>query len=205
MVRTKLVTRAESRFDPRTKLLLAAVLSYGERSVSCHVRNLSLRGAMIQAAEVPPQHATVTLRRGNLFSAGEVAWTRSGLLGLRFSTDLDIDEWLSAAQPMGVKRKVGTNDISQSEISEIDPAVLDGRIADEIAFVARTFENASERLVADPVLRVRHADLLQQLAIGNQMLEQLGSVVRSPFRIEAVQEIVNGPMRQRLLRRQSST
>lgn len=106
---------------------------------------------------------------------------------------------------MGVKRKVGTNDISQSEISEIDPAVLDGRIADEIAFVARTFENASERLVADPVLRVRHADLLQQLAIGNQMLEQLGSVVRSPFRIEAVQEIVNGPMRQRLLRRQSST
>jgi hypothetical protein len=186
-----------AREEPRTKMLLGATMDYGGHSMQCHIRNLSEHGALVQCSTPPPEHATVSLRRGRLYLAGEVAWAARELFGLRLSTGVDLNEWLHCSGESG---KTESPKDQKKMVTSFSPALLDHRLSEEIAYVARTIENASEVLVNDPVLRNRHSAILQQLVIGSEMLRDLSRIVKAEDRISLIADELSGPMRQRLLR-----
>lgn len=193
--------RRNCRLEPRTNLLLSASCRIGQKTSPCKIRNLSPNGALVQAALCPPKLATVSLSRGDLDAVGEVAWTEADCFGIHFATPIDIGRWLPG--------EVGSTDHSKVDEAP-DPVALqkaedralrlDIRLAEEAAFVSRLIGNAASVLVKDPVLRVRHAIILQQLTIADEMLQDLKNVLQADDKMGAVATRVRGPMRRRLLR-----
>ena len=185
------------REEPRTKILLGALMSYGGNSLECHIRNLSQHGALVECSAPPPKHATVTLRRRQLHLAGEVAWSVGSLFGIKLSQGVDVTEWLQCIKPA---RRDENREDDKKTTQALDGRLVDSRLAEELAYVARTIENASEMLVNDPVFRNRHGAILQQLVIGTEMLVDLRRIIQADDKITLIVEDLRGPMRQRLLR-----
>ena len=70
------------RADRRTNLYLAANLRWPGGATAVRVRNLSARGALIEAAVLPLAGTSVELIRGELKVGGAVAWLSGNKAGL---------------------------------------------------------------------------------------------------------------------------
>jgi hypothetical protein len=67
----------ELRRDARTHLLVMASLCWDSGSTPVHVRNMSARGALIEAPVLPRPGNLVMLKRGSLQVGGQIAWAAS--------------------------------------------------------------------------------------------------------------------------------
>ena len=99
-----IVNDDDPRSDPRCGLFLMAVLRAGASVSPVRVHNLSAQGALLEGGCLPGEGAAVRLRRGSLEAAGEVAWARAPLCGVRFDTPIDADEWIGRAGPAWQQR-----------------------------------------------------------------------------------------------------
>lgn len=197
---SKMNPTLERRDSPRTKMFLAATISYGEESTPCQVRNMSTRGALVQAVCPPPKHATVILQKGTLFSTGEVSWRAGDLFGVHFNAEADPVAWLSGRKAENASKSSPTLPSHSAIEDTFSEEVVRLRIAEELSYISRTIENAAVILLNDPLLKARHAGVLQQLAITSEMLDDLQIVVKSDERFDSIAHKVRGPMRYRLLR-----
>jgi hypothetical protein len=146
---------------------------------------------------------TIVVERGNLSASGEIVWSANGRCGIRFTSELPIENWISDSGPAA--RSIGTasTNVPSPPVVQVEDAergLIDERIREELEIVARTLEIVSDILVKDPVLRMRHGMPLQQLSICQQGLTELAQVVAVSDKLTAVEMHVRGPMRQRLLR-----
>ena len=96
--------KADPRSDPRSHVFLMAVLCSGPVTYPVRVRNLSSKGALLEGASLPEELKTVTLKRGSLAVAGQVAWSKDGHCGLRFSGAINVPDWVDRAGPVGQQR-----------------------------------------------------------------------------------------------------
>jgi len=96
----------EKRGPKRTRVLLSAKLQSGEESLKANLLNLSVSGALLDAAAPPPADTVVTLSRGNMEARGRVLWVNGHRFGMTF--DEPIDEAVVAEQIQALKprRKV---------------------------------------------------------------------------------------------------
>jgi hypothetical protein len=81
-----------------------AVLSTGAATCAVRVRNLSPNGALLEGGNLPAEMRTVLLKRGSLAVAGQIAWSRGGQCGIRFSAPIEVAEWVDRAGPVGQQR-----------------------------------------------------------------------------------------------------
>ena len=198
-----------SRTAVRSKMFLAATLGVGESAKQCRIRNMSDFGALIECGSIMTVGSTVIIARGALRAAGEVKWSSDGLLGIKFSGQIEIQEWLG--EPFStVSRPTLRNPVtpkvpesSAALIHEkvvIDDNTINWRLAEELLYVSRIVEGIGELLVKDPLLRVRHPMSLQHLDMGQQMLSELAQIVKAEGKLGVISQVATGPMRGRLLR-----
>jgi hypothetical protein len=78
----------QKRNPRRSRVLLSARLesSIGQQDV--RIRDLSIKGALIEAAEPPPLGEDVTLSCGDTSLKGTVAWHDEVLIGIEFTQPL---------------------------------------------------------------------------------------------------------------------
>jgi hypothetical protein len=79
--------------------------------------------------------------------------------------------------------------------------LLEQRIAEELAFIARQLEHLGDVLVSDPLLVARHAAALQSIDLVNQSLGHLARVVGMRDKEAAVEQISLQELKARLKRK----
>lgn len=107
------IDTSDTRSDPRSNVFLMATIGAGTTSSAVKVRNLSVHGALLEGAALPPAGASACLRRGSLQVEGIIAWRERTHCGIRFQSPIEVDQWV---------RRVGAR-----EQQKIDVAIADIR------------------------------------------------------------------------------
>ena len=81
-------SQTQNRRNRRSNVLMAASLELSGESLSVKLRNLSTEGALVQGDRLPVEGAQLRFRKGDLSVAGRVAWSREGVAGIEFSSQL---------------------------------------------------------------------------------------------------------------------
>jgi len=175
---------SDARDLTRSSMFLGAVLRAGSEQAPVRIRNMSPHGAMVETPISPPRGTEVHLIRGRLVAPGTVVWVSSNCCGLRFSSELSIDEWLAVP--------------AKSEQGRVDQVIarVKARATSAPAAVARHFRatgtsTSGEQLAIDlgavvGLLRdleddlassgetlVRHGIKLQNIDIAMQMIRAI--------------------------------
>lgn len=79
----------DKRQARRARVLLAARLHHQGGGADTWIRDISSSGALLACAEALGKGDTVVLTRGGAAVPGEVAWSRSGRLGITFAWPID--------------------------------------------------------------------------------------------------------------------
>jgi hypothetical protein len=85
----------EARAQQRSSMFLAAVLRAGTEQAEVRVRNMSPHGAMVETHLTPPPGTRVDLLRGRLVGPGTVIWSSANRCGLRFNSEVSVQDWLA--------------------------------------------------------------------------------------------------------------
>ncbi|MDB5706794.1 MAG: PilZ protein [Sphingomonas bacterium] len=77
---------------------------------------------------------------------------------------------------------------------------LSRRLSEELGYVRRLLDAIGDRLVADPIVLQKHADILQSFDVVGQMIGHVADVVAAADRAAAVERIGMQDLRSRLKR-----
>ena len=204
----------ENRRAPRSNLFLAATIEAGGSRADVRIRNLSETGAMLEGPAFPPVGSELILRRQEIETVAEVVWVDASRCGVHFRQRTAVSDWIAGKRTKPAFGQARVDAIQaavrsggavadapvQKAAAEEPDTGLDARIAAEIAHVQRLFKEVSEELIRDPAVVERHARLLQNFDIGDQILGHLTRVVPATDRETAIREIGMEELRTRLLR-----
>jgi len=85
---------SEQRHGDRTHLFVIATLCWNAGTMPVHIRNMSAKGALIEAAVLLQPGSLVVLKRGSLEASGRVAWVGARQAGLAFGSLVNIPDWM---------------------------------------------------------------------------------------------------------------
>ena len=170
-------TGPEGRGQLRSSLFLAAVMQAGVEQVPVKVRNMSLNGALVDSPVAPLAGTEIHLIRGSLIASGKVAWSSAGRCGLRFSSEISINDWLaspSKAEQQRVDEIVSLVKAGAIPIGLAEARVHSGGFGDEIIVgledVLKLLEDLENDLATSEETLGRHGPKLQNLDIATQMI-----------------------------------
>jgi len=90
----------------QTMVLRVGILTAGDRTTFCLVRNISPMGVQVRLFGVIAEGSEVQLRLGDEDSlAGRLVWIRDGLAGIEFNAPLDPETMLRAMQKLAPARR----------------------------------------------------------------------------------------------------
>ena len=204
--------------QPRKNLLLAASIEAGSLSAPVRIRNLSETGALIDGAALPDVGTELTLRRLEIEIGATVMWRTGGRCGIRFTGNVSVGDWV-----IGKRRASALFEHSQAGVDARQAAVrsgislpadngaattappradvLEGRIAEELAYLRRVLDSVGDVLSDDTIILQRHSDALQQIDVACQTLAELGAILGSKDRVAAAAAVNMHDLRARLLRK----
>ncbi|UIJ47102.1 PilZ domain-containing protein [Sphingomonas cannabina] len=203
----------DKRRAPRAALFLAASIEGGGTRSTVRIRNLSETGALLEGPAFPPVGTIITLTRQELQVEAKVVWIAAPRCGVEFRGRIFVLDWIAGkrgATPAGQARvdaiqtaaRIGTPLAELAETSRNSEYVqegLDERLAREVSYVRRLLEDVSSQLIRDPAILNRHAPMLQNFDIADQMLGHLARVLIAPDREAAIRAIGIAEMQSRLL------
>lgn len=173
------------------------------------VRNISERGAMVEAPCLPDKGSAVELIRADLRAVGAVAWQEGEKAGLEFTERLSLGRWAPGlrhrgqmevdrviAEVRGKSTPVGNNAPGPSLSLEI----LDFRLGEELGMLSRRIGRALQSLSGFAPVIARNPRDLQELEIVEQHLARLEKIMTAADRLQAVEALGVEDMRRRLLR-----
>lgn len=203
---------------PRKNLLLTATIRSGGVSAPVRIRNLSVKGAMVDGKALPEPGATLVLQRLEVEMRGVVVWRAEGRCGIHFEGAASVDEWVA-----GRRSPVAIFGQGQSRVDQIQAAVRSGRdiideggapagsaeiitdaearVADELDHVQRLLDEVAGDLIGDAALLQRHGDALQRFDNACQILNQLSAILKAEDRAAAIAKVNLEALRDRLLRK----
>lgn len=181
---------ADARAAQRTNMFLAAVLQGQGFSIPVKVRNMSVSGALVEAATVPPIGSEARLVRGSLLMPCSVAWSAEGRCGLRFSALACVRDWLAPPANQGQQRvddavsllKLGAVPLPPRSPPQAE-CLGDAKLAvlgADLHRVARLIENLGDELAADARVLQIHAGALQNVDIAVQALGVIADAMAGP-------------------------
>jgi hypothetical protein len=165
-----------NRAQARSNVFLAAALVVGTAAVPVRLRNLSTRGALLDGASLPPAGARVRLLRGELSADGEIAWQSRGQAGLRFDSDIDVDQWVRRVGHPGQQRV----DVVAAayRCQEMPPAKEDPGEPPSLATISSELDAICERIAASPAMTVEIGEELVRLDALARCLLQLAAAAQ---------------------------
>jgi hypothetical protein len=178
---TKPSERPDHRHGARTHLFVIATLCWDSGSTPVHVRNMSAKGALIEAAVVPKPVHLVVLKRGSLQVSGRVAWSASRQAGLAFHVMVSVTDWrakrANAQQDQidkivsALKSAADPNDHPVPvSISPDRPAAIEA----ELTLLSAELAQLGNGLAADVILVATHPEI-QLLDIALQRIGAMGA------------------------------
>lgn len=170
---------AEHRHSTRTHLFVVATLCWNEGSAPVHVRNMSSRGALIEADVLPKPGSRIVLKRGSLEAGGRIAWATSRQAGLAFNAAVRETDWMirrANAHQDRVDEIVATLK-AEAAGSEQAGEPPDGprcsvEIETELALLRADLTQLGNGLTADIILVATHPEI-QLLDIALQRIERV--------------------------------
>ena len=198
----------ESRTASRTRLRLAATISFGSAVRSTVIRDLSSCGAQLEGRDLPESGTTVVIVRGSLREQGMLVWRDHQRAGVRFDSPLDLCKWLPNQAKAGqavVDRRVAELRAGEAPLedkgSDRQPhQVLQARLAEELDFVSRMLNSLGDDLAGEPLVVARHLANLQSLDTSTQILGHIAAILVAERTEEVVQAIGMESLRRRLQR-----
>jgi hypothetical protein len=94
----------DQRSQGRSNVFLAATLHGGGAPTPVRIRNISVRGALIEGIALPPVGSVVDMVRGELRARAELAWSRGGIAGIKFTDPIDVESWVRRVGHSGQQR-----------------------------------------------------------------------------------------------------
>ncbi len=203
---------------PRKNLLLSANIEADALSAPVRIRNLSETGALIDGAALPEVGAALSLRRLEVEIGATVVWRAAGRCGIRFAGNVAVDDWAT-----GKRRSLHLHEHSQAGVdarlaavrsgaalpaddgasarAPVRADVLEGRIAEELAYVRRLLDSVGDDLSDDMIILQRHGRSLQTIDAACQVLAELGTIIASKNRVAAAEAVNMHELRARLFRK----
>lgn len=145
-------------------MFVAATLCWDEGWAPVHIRNMSSRGALIEAVVLPKPGIRVVLKRGSLEASGRIAWGASRQAGLAFETAVRVSDWML--------RRANAH---QDRLDEIVAALKSATTLNEQPLVADKVKAAP--VAVDAELALLKADLAQ---LGNALATDIILVATHP-------------------------
>lgn len=161
----------DPREHERSNVFLGAALHVAGKSTPVRVRNLSVAGALLDGADLPPEGVRVELRRGSLIVRGEVAWAGGVQRGIRFDNEIDVASWVRPVGHAGQRRvdlavesiRLGRKPAKPSHSSMAEQETLNA--------LSRQLREVTEELAASPAVTAEMAEQLLKLdAIAHALL-----------------------------------
>ena len=169
---------ADHRHAPRTHLFVIATLSWGEGSTPVHVRNMSGKGAQVEAAVLPRPGSPVALKRGSLNVDGRVAWAAERKAGLAFNASISVADWMARQSNMrqdqideivsALKSAAEHSQAPAERAVSSNPAMIEA----ELALLRSDLAQLGNALAADVILVATHPEI-QLLDISQQRIERI--------------------------------
>lgn len=155
---------AEHRHGTRTHLCVIATLCCDAGNTPVHVRNMSAKGALIEAAVLPEPGSLVLLKRGRLEVGGRVAWAAARQAGLAFGATVSVADWMA--------RQANAR---QDQIDEIVSALKSEAIREDRPASPASGSHRPQSIEAE--LSLLRADLMQ---LGNGLTADVVLVATHP-------------------------
>jgi hypothetical protein len=168
------VPKADKRSEGRSNVFLTATLHSGASPSPVRIRNLSARGALIEAAKLPPPGSAVRLVRGQLFASGELAWASGGHGGVRFTSEIDVDSWVKKVGH-GEQQRVDGVVAALRSSGTVPPTLQKVDGGDTIDAVSGDLDRLCEQLVGNANLSLELGEQLLKLDAIAQRLRRLAT------------------------------
>jgi hypothetical protein len=175
-------SKAEARLVARTNLFVMAAICVGLGSEPVKVRNLSTNGALVEGAILPRPGTQVRLCRADLNIDGEVIWCRDGRAGLRFNSEVAVEDWLPQGSAKANQQRVDrlvrqfkTSGVAWAPSAAPDDVPGKDISVAELDQLRTAIESLAEDLAADDAIVERHMSKLQTLDIVAQALGKLAA------------------------------
>lgn len=169
----------EHRQSTRTHLFVVATLCWTEGSAPVHVRNLSPKGALVEADALPGPGSRIVLKRGSLEAAGHIAWAATRQAGLVFSAAVRETDWMGRRanahqdrvdEIVAALKAESAGDEQSTEFT--DPPGNSVELDHELALLGAELAKLGEALSADVILVATHPEI-QLIDIALQRVERI--------------------------------
>jgi hypothetical protein len=206
---------------PRKNLLLTATIRSAGVTAPVRIRNLSVKGAMVDAKALPEPGASVVLQRLEIEMRGVVVWRTEGRCGIQFEGAASVDEWVAGRRAPAAIFGHGQSRVDQiqaairsgRDIADEDKAVasppelitdVEARVAEELDHVQQMLDEVAGDLIGDAALVQRYGEALQRFDNACQILNQLSAILKATDRPAAIAAVNLEALRDRLLRKADS-
>ena len=163
----------ENRGEGRANVFLTATLHAAGMPTAVRIRNISGRGALIDAPMLPPVGARVKLVRGALFTLGHLAWAGAGQAGVNFDREIDVASWVQRTGHSGQQRVDGVVAVLRRGML---PTEVDDHLAGEsLREISGALDQLCERLARAPGAAAEFGDELLKLDTIAQSLRKLAT------------------------------
>ncbi len=167
-------SESDPRANERSNVFLSATLYTKTQSFPVRVRNFSASGALLDGTNLPGEGSAISLRRAHLAVDGEIVWEAQELRGVRFSAEIDVQEWVKLRGHAGQQHvdqsvaafRRGTVQTVKPELAEKRPAY------DSIEAISVALEEVCEPLANSATLTDDVADELLRLEAITQRLHR---------------------------------
>ena len=167
-------------------MFLGAVMRAGTEQAPVKVRNMSPNGAMVDTPLAPTRGTSVDLMRGPLIARGIVIWSSGNRVGLRFSSEISVKEWLAAPTAIHQQRVdeivalVKAGGLPQGDPFPAESAASREprphvQLVDDLAATMRLLSDLEDDLASCDETLARHGMKLQNLDIAMQMLRAVAA------------------------------
>lgn len=173
-------------------MFLSAMLCSEQATAPVRIRNMSVSGALVEAAAVPLPADCISLVRGNLIVGGTVVWAAQGRCGIRFDAVVDVKQWLAPAanseqlrvddmvrlvrsggKPTAPEAGVITKSVSRAGAVETE-------IVDDLRRASILLSALGDDLSEDMAVIARHGSRLQNIDIVLQTMEIVSLLLSTP-------------------------
>ena len=174
---------ADLRHDPRKAMFVAAELVIGNNSMPVKIRNMSTKGALVEADGLPPAGTHVRLLRGPLTASGEMSWATGGRGGIALAGTISVQDWIRGKLPehqarvdalIQEIRKSGMEPKSVAA-AKLAPSLeqSDATMRSELRTLGTLIAGLEDALIEDPHVIARHGDALQKIDEAQQRIAAL--------------------------------
>lgn len=96
----------QNRRSSRSKVMLRAELAWGESCLPVNLRDLSVEGALVEGARLPPAGSQGLLKRNGVEVECRVVWKNGAQAGLAFAEAVQSGQIMRTIRPPGPKPAV---------------------------------------------------------------------------------------------------